>query len=165
MKYRQTLAEFKKIKELRGFMRSALVNPEVFSKLMNSAEEFHTLLALINEGEEHLVDDGTCDKLRKISLIYNEVTQNYVKHTFGIQDVGLHNMHEIYSPLRNGNFENMLVIRDKFIRQGLLVEEANRLAEDYSRKVQEFSKGPFKFYQLIESHLDESQEAIKLFHD
>ena len=165
MNYRQTLAEFDKIKEMKSFLKSSLDNPEVFSKLMTNTNEFKQLLSMINENNEHIKDDGMVDKLNKIASIYDEVTSNFVKNTFGIYGVGLHNMYEIYSPLKNGIFDNILASRDKFVKQGLLIEEANRLAEEYCRRNQETSKGPFKLYQLIESHLENSQEAIKQFHD
>ena len=165
MKYRQTLAEFEKVKELKGFLKDSLDNSEAFSKLMSSTDEFKELLSIINENNTHIQDDGTIDKLNKISSIYDEIASNYIKTTFGIHGVGLHNMYEIFNPLKNGILDNILYARDKFVKQGLLIEEANRLAEEYCRRNQEMTKGPFKLYQLIESHLDNSQEAIKLFHE
>lgn len=162
--YKKMLSEFERVQHYRNFLHSAVDNPAVFSKLMESTSELKALLATINEETEHITDDGTFDKIFKIGKIYDDVVGNYIKTTFGIKNVGLGNMYEVYSPLNNGQFDNMMSVRDRLVKDGLSIDEANRLAEEFILRTYEDSQGPFRFYQLIESHLEESQKAISAFH-
>lgn len=164
-RYREMLLQFEKVKELRSFLSHSIHNPDSFSKLMANMSELKTLLAEVNEKDQHVKDDGTFDRIFKIGQIYDNVVSKYVKDTFGIEGVGLNNMYQIYDPRLNGIFDNIFVARDKFVKNGLDLNEANRLAEEYCLRTQEFAKGPFKFHQLIEPHLKQSQEAIAEFHE
>ncbi|CAI2365840.1 unnamed protein product [Moneuplotes crassus] len=163
-KYRKMLSEFERVKHYHSLLRSAIDDPTLFSKLMSSHTELESLLASINEETEHITDDGTFDRILKVGGIYDEVVRNYVQTTFDIHDVGIHNMYEIYNPLKNGKFHDLLTVRDQLVKDGLSLEEADRLAQEYIIRAYEDSKGPYKFYNLIESHLEESQEAISEFH-
>lgn len=163
-KYRDMLRQFEKVSELKGFLAGAVENPEQFSKIMSNMTEFKALLSKLNDGDTNVVDNGSIDRLLKIGEIYDGVVEHYIKRTFDIHGVGLHNMYEIYNPLKNGNFDNILVNRDRFVKNGMPLEEADRLAEEYCRRTQELSKGPFKLYQLIDSTNEESQHAISNLH-
>lgn len=132
---------------------------------MSSTSELKALLDSINQETEHISEDGTFDRIMKIGRIYNEVVENYVKTTFSIQNVSLENMQDLYSPLNNGRFDDMLNTRDWLIKQGLELNQANELAEKYITNTYENSSGSYKFYQLIEPHLEKSQSAISSFHN
>ena len=164
-KYRQLIAEFDKIRELRSFLSIVKDHPEIFSKLVTSMSELDAILSTINEGEEHVVDDGTLDRIKKVGAIYDGVAKSYVQSTFKISDVSLNNMQEICSPLKNGMFQDLLQRRDYLVKKGMMIEEATRVAEEYCLRTQELSKGPYKFYRLIESDQEDSQSIIKKFHE
>ena len=40
--------------------------------------ELDAILSTINEGEEHVVDDGTLDRIKKVGAIYDGVAKSYV---------------------------------------------------------------------------------------
>lgn len=157
------MLEFEKIKELKGFLNNSLDNPKVFSQLLTNMKELNTLFGAINETEKHLVDDGTIDRVSKICSSYSLMVGSYLKTAFGVRGVSLENMYDLFNPLYNGRFDHILSTRDKLIKEGLPLEEANRLAEEYCRRTAELSKGPYKLYSLIEPQLQESQEAISSF--
>jgi hypothetical protein len=136
----------------------------VFSQIMSSTSELKALLDSINQETEHVAEDGTFDRIMKVGGIYNDVVANYIKNTFSIENVTLENMQDVYSPLNNGKFDDMLNTRDWLIKQGLELNQANELAEKYITTTYEKSTGPYKFYQLIEPHLQTSQGAISSFH-
>lgn len=62
-------------------------------------------------------------------------------------------------------FQDILTVRDHYVKEGLLIEEATMIAEKYILRTQELSKGPYKFYELIDSESASSQDCITRFHN
>jgi repressor of nif and glnA expression len=112
-------------------LNSAKDNPENFSKLMSSMDELKSLVKTLNSASTQISDDGTYDRILKVGEIYNNAVSSYVKSTFNISGVNLSNIHEIYNPLKSGKFDDLLNVRDHFVKQGMMIEEATRIAEQY----------------------------------
>jgi hypothetical protein len=111
------LISFEKLKELRSFLAYSIDDPTRFSKLMSSVSELKALLARINDDQVEIPNDGTFDRIFKITEVHEQMTKKYVQ--------------DIYDPLSNGLFQDIFDTRDKLVREGMEIQEANRLGEDY----------------------------------
>lgn len=159
-KYRQLISEFDKVRELQSFLEYSKANPDTFSKLMSGMNELQTLLDMVNKNTQHVVDNGTYDRIHKLGSIYNNTVSEFIKVTHGVSGVSLDNIHEIYSPLKNGRFDSILNTVDRFVAQGMLLPQALEIAESSVRRTQELSQGPYKLYDLIDTSNENCQAAI-----
>lgn len=85
-----------------------------------------------------------------MSEINDLIIAEHIEQTYGIKGIGLQNLSDVFNPKFSKNFD-IWDLRNSLLQKGMSRAQINKIMEDRIFELNDFGKGPFRMYQLIQN--------------